>query len=108
MDPLDAIPYVPGPSPPQDGNRAQNFVAGVVAFGLPMVALVLLTVTELSKRPDVAMLWMPVYFTGFGLVVCVLARLGPLRTLVTCLACLWWCVLAGFTLVLADILIFPF
>ena len=108
MDPLDPIPHVPGPRPPEDGNRTQDIAGGMVAFFLPLVAVCLLTVTELSKRPEIAMLWMPVFFTALGLVVCVVARMGPWRTFITSLACLWWCLVAGTTLVVIDILVFPF
>jgi hypothetical protein len=108
MDPLDAVPYAPGPTPPEDGNRTQDIVGGAVAFFLPLTAICLLTVTELSKQPSIAMLWMPIAFTALGLVVCVVVRMGPWRTFITSLACLWWCLVAGTTLVVIDILIFPF
>ena len=108
MDPLDAITHVPGPTPPQDGDRTKDIAGGMVAFFLPLIAVFLLTFTELSKQPDIAMLWMPVVFTTVGLFVCVLSRMGPWRTFITSLACLWWCLVAGTTLVVIDILIFPF
>lgn len=109
MDPTDIFtPIAPGPEPAAGGNRTQNIVAGVVAFGLPVVTMAILTVTDLSKQPIVAMLWLPVVFTALGLVMCVLARMRAWQIFTTSLACLWWCLVAGTALVVIDILIFPF
>jgi hypothetical protein len=45
MDPLDAVPYAPGPEPPRTGDRTQDIAGGVVAFGPPLLVVCLLTVT---------------------------------------------------------------
>ncbi len=89
-------------------TRVDDLASGVVMFGLPVVDLALLTVTDLSKRPDLALLWLPVTFALGGAMVCVLARLGVGRSLVVVLGCIWWCMLAGLALVVIDIMIFPF
>jgi hypothetical protein len=109
MNLFDLIPWtIPGPEPAPGGDLRENVAGGVVVFGLPMVDLLLLTVTDLSKRPDMALLWLPVMFALAGAMVCVLARLSLGRSVVAVLGCIWWCLAAGFTLVVIDILIFPF
>jgi hypothetical protein len=107
MDLFDLMP-APGPDPPRGRNRTEDLAGGVVVFGLPLLALCLLTVTDLSKRPEIAMLWMPAGFTLLGTFICVGARMSLGRSLVALLGCLWWCLLAGTCLVVIDILIFPF
>jgi hypothetical protein len=101
-------PIIPGPEPAKGRNLREDVVGGVVVFGLPALALCLLMFTELSKRPDIAVLWMPVIFTLVGALICVLARMSIGRSIVALLGCLWWCLAVGFTLVVIDILIFPF
>jgi hypothetical protein len=108
MDVLDVIPFPPGPDPPRGRDRRDDLANGAVVFGLPLVELLILTVTDLSKRPEVAMLWLPVLFTLAGAMICVLARVSLGRSVVALLGCLWWCLVAGTTLVVIDILIFPF
>jgi hypothetical protein len=108
MDLFDPVPFPRGPKRPRYGDRRQEVAGGAVAFGLPIVALAILTVTDLSKQPMVAMVWMPAAFTAVGLCVCILTRMRPWRTFTTSLACLWWCLMAGLALVVIDILIFPF
>jgi hypothetical protein len=106
---FDLIPWtVPGPEPAPGRNRTEDIAGGVVVFGFPMVQLLLLTVTDLSKRPDMALLWLPLMFALAGAMVCVLARVSLSRSIVAVLGCIWWCMLAGLTLVVIDILIFPF
>jgi hypothetical protein len=101
-------PVASGPALPKARNRREEIASAVVVFGFPLIALVLLTVTDLSKRPDIAMLWMPVGFSVAGAVICAGVRMGLWRAFVSVLGCLWWCLLAGTALVVIDILIFPF
>ncbi len=108
MDLFD-VPFLPpGPDPPPGRNRAESVVAGVVVFVLPTLYLCLLTFTELTKRPDLAVLWGPAIVSLLGALVCVVARMSLGRAIVTVVGCLWWCLLAGLALVAIDILIFPF
>ena len=109
MDLFDFIPIVPpGPEPKRSDRREENIAGGVVVFGLPTIDLFLLTLTELSKQPRLALLWLPVIFTLFGALICVLVRMSLGRTIVALLGCAFWCLAAGLTLVVIDILIFPF
>jgi hypothetical protein len=109
MDLFDLVPIMPpGPGPAKDGDPREKLAGGVVVFGLPLIDLGLVTVTDLSKRPDLAMLWLPVTFTLIGALVCVLGRVSFRRSLVALLGCLWWCLVAGTCMVVIDILIFPF
>jgi hypothetical protein len=101
-------PVASGPRLPKARDRREEIAGAVVAFGFPLIALVLLTVTELSKQPNIAMLWMPVGFSALGVVICAAVGMRLWRMFVVVLACLWWCLLAGFALVVIDILIFPF
>jgi hypothetical protein len=108
VDIFDAPLPPPGPDPPPGRSLAENVAGGVVVFGLPLVYLCILIATDLTKRPDQALLWGPACFGLAGAVVCVLARLGLGRSIYAVAACLWWCLLAGLSLVVIDILIFPF
>lgn len=108
MNLFDVIPWIPGPEPARGRNRREDVAGGAVVFGLPVVDLFLLTVTDLSKRPDMALLWLPVMFALAGAMVCVLARVSLGRSLVAVLGCIWWCMVAGVTMIAIDILIFPF
>ena len=101
-------PVFPGPEPGKGGTRSESIAGGVVVLGLPLVTLAILTVTELSKRPEIAMLWMPVGFTALGAIICAAVQMNLWRAFVAVLGCLWWCFVAGTTLVVIDILIFPF
>ena len=73
MDFFDFLPIAPGPEPARGGSREENLAGGAVVFGLPLIDLILLTVTDLSKHPNLAL-----------------------------------CLMAGLTMVVIDILIFPF
>lgn len=108
MDLFDFVPAAPGPEPPRGRNRRESVAGGVVVLGIPLVHVALLTVTDLSKRPDLAMLWLPVLFSLAGTFVCVAARVSLGRSLMAVLGCLWWCLLGGTALVVIDIVIFPF
>ena len=108
MDLFDLIPFVPGPEPARGRNVREDVAGGVVVFGLPALALLLLTVTDLSKDPGVALLRLPLAFGLVGALVCGLAPLSLGRLIVAVLACVWWCLVVGLTLVVIDILIFPF
>ena len=109
MNLFDLIPWtIPGPEPAPGRNLTENVAGGVVVFGLPMVDMLLLTVTDFSKRPDLALLWLPVMFALAGAMVCVLARVSLGRSIVAVLGCAWWCLVVGMALIVIDILIFPF
>ena len=107
MDLFDLVP-ISGPEPARGRTRGESVAGGVVVLGLPLVDLLLLTVTDLSKQPSMALLWLPVMFTLAGLAICVLARVSIGRTIVALLGCAFWCLAAGLTLIVIDILIFPF
>lgn len=108
MDLFDLFPVAPGPEPAKGGSTREKLVGGAVVFGLPMLHLCLLTLTELSKRPSLAVLWLPATFAGIGAVACVLARVSLSRAITAVLGCAFWCLLVGLTMVAIDILIFPF
>jgi hypothetical protein len=108
MDLFDLFPVATGPEPAKGGSAREKLVGGAVVFGLPMLHLCLLTLTELSKQPSLAVLWLPATFAGIGALACVLARLSLGRAIVAVLGCLWWCLFVGLALVAIDILIFPF
>ncbi len=107
MDLFDLFPAA-GPEPAKGGSPREQLVGGVVVFGLPTLHLCLLMLTELSKQPALAVLWLPATFSAIGVLVCVLVRLSVGRSIVAVLGCLWWCLLVGLTMVAIDILIFPF
>ncbi|HEX2127277.1 MAG TPA: hypothetical protein VHF45_12050 [Thermoleophilaceae bacterium] len=107
MDVFD-LPIAPGPEPPRGRDRRENVASGIVVFGLPAIYLAVLTVTDLTKQPGLAVLWLPAAIGALGAVVCVLARMGVGRSLVAAVGCLWWCLVAAVTMVAVDILIFPF
>lgn len=107
MDVFD-LPIVPGPEPPRGRDRRENLVAGVVVFALPLVYLFVLALTELTKQPGLAVFQLPLIISALGAVVCVLARMSFVRSIVSVVGCLWWCLVAGVTMVIVDILIFPF
>ena len=101
--------FVPsGPEPASGGSRRESFLGGVVVFGLPLAYLCLLTVTDLSKDPGLALMWFPAGLSLLGVLVCVAGRVGVGRSIVAVVGCLWWCLVAGLTMVVIDILIFPF
>jgi hypothetical protein len=75
---------------------------------MPLVYLLVLTFTELTKQPELAVMQLPLIISAVGAVVCVLARMSFGRSIVAVIGCLWWCLLAGVTMVVVDILIFPF
>lgn len=107
MDVFD-IPIVPGPEPRPGRDRRENLVAGIVVFALPMAYLFVLALTELTKQPGLAVFQLPLIISALGAVVCVFARMSFVRSIVTVVGCLWWCLVAGVTMVVVDILIFPF
>jgi hypothetical protein len=103
------IPIVPPPS----GSRrkltpAEHAASAVCLVVLPLIVLAICTVTDASKDPGVAVLWLPGVAAALAVVVCRLLRTGVGRTLVLTLGCLWWSFCAGVALVVIDILIFPF
>lgn len=108
MDPLDFAPLAPPQGRRRGGDRTENVVAGLVTFGLPLVYLAVLTVTDLTKRPGLAVLYLPAFIAAAGALVCIGGRVGLRRSVVTVAGCLWWCVVAAVTMVAVDILIFPF
>lgn len=107
MDFFD-LPIVPGPEPSRGRDRRQNIVAGIVVFALPLLYLFVLAVTELTKQPGLAVFQLPLIISALGAVVCVLVRMSFGRSIVSVVGCLWWCTVAGVTMALVDILIFPF
>jgi hypothetical protein len=107
MDAFD-LPIAPGPERPRGRDRRENLAAGLVVFGLPSIYLAVLTVTDLTKQPGLAVLWLPAAIAALGAVVCVLARMSVGRSIATVVGCLWWCLVAAVTMVAVDILIFPF
>ena len=107
MDWFD-IPIVPGPGPGRDLSPSETAAALVCLVLLPLVDLGLVTVTDLSKRPDVAMLWLPGVFTALAVLVCRGLRIGAGRSIANAVGCLWWCFLASAALVVIDVLVFPF
>lgn len=107
VDLFDLVP-APGPEPAPGGTRREDLLGGLVVFGLPSIYLCILTFTEPTKDPGRALLWWPVGFTLLGVVVCVAGRVRLGRSIVAVVGCLWWCLAAGLTMVVIDILIFPF
>jgi hypothetical protein len=107
MDLFDLFP-VAGPEPAKGGSPREKVAGGVVVFGLPMIHLGLMTVTELSKHPKLAVIWLPLTYTMIGALICIGARMNLGRAIVAVLGCAWWCLFVGLTLVVIDILIFPF
>jgi hypothetical protein len=105
MDWFDPIVAPRGPA--RKLTPAENAAAMICLVAFPVVDLCLLF-TDLSKRPDIAMLWMPGIFTAAAIVVCVALRVHPWRAFTIVLGCLWWCFVASTTMVVIDILIFPF
>ena len=108
MDPFDAVPIVPPAQEPRGRDRGENLAAGIVVFGLPLVYLLVLTFTDLTKQPGLAVLWLPAGISVLGAVVCAAARVSLGRSIMTVAGCLWWCLLAAVAMVAIDILIFPF
>jgi hypothetical protein len=107
MDAFDL--FVPsGPEPASGGSRRESFLGGVVVFGLPLAYLILLTVTDLTKDPGLALLKFPTALTALGALVCALGGVSFRRSFVAVVGCLWWCLVAGLTMVVIDIMIFPF
>jgi hypothetical protein len=107
MDLFDLLP-VAGPEPAKGGSPREKVAGVVVVFGLPMIHLALLTVTELSKKPSLAVFWLPLTYVLIGALVCMGVRMNLGRAIVALLGCAFWCLLVGLTLVAIDILIFPF
>jgi hypothetical protein len=107
MDIFD-IPVVPPGRERQRPDRRQDLPAGIVVFAFPAIYLAVLTVTELTKHPGLALLWFPAGISALGAAVCILTRMSVGRSIVAVIGCLWWCLVAGLTMVVIDILIFPF
>lgn len=107
MDVFD-LPIAPGPEPQQGRGRSENLAAGIVVFGLPALYLLVLAVTDLTKQPGLAVLWLPAGIGALGALVCVVARMSVGRSIVSVVGCLWWSLVAAVTMVAIDILIFPF
>ena len=107
MDFFDFLP-APGPEPASGGTPKENRLGGLVVFGLPLLYFGILIVTDVTKDPGLALMWFPAGFTALGLLVCILGRVRFGRSLVAVVGCLWWCLVGGLTMVVIDILIFPF
>jgi hypothetical protein len=108
VDPLDLVPIVPPGREPRERDRGEDLAAAIVVFGLPLVYLLVLTFTDLTKQPSPAVLWLPAGISVLGAAICVAARVSLGRSIVTVVGCLWWCLVAAVAMVAIDILIFPF
>ncbi len=107
MNLFDDIPI--GPSGPKRNlTPAENIAAAICFLLLPTAVVGLLMVTDLSKRPDIAMLWIPSVSAALAIVVCAALSVRFGRALMTVLGTVWWCFAAGTTMVVIDILVFPF
>ncbi|HEX8745201.1 MAG TPA: hypothetical protein VF712_18900 [Thermoleophilaceae bacterium] len=108
MDIFD-LPFLPGPRPPRGGGDPRDeLVGGAVAVGLPLIYLCVLIPTDLTKQPDLAVLWLPVGLGLVGAAICLLTRISLGRAIVAVLSCMWWSLVAALTMVVVDILVFPF
>jgi hypothetical protein len=105
---LLVCPGDPRPEPPRGRTGGHKLAEAVVSFGLPLIYLTLLTVTELTKRPEISVLYGPLAVGALGALICLLTRPRVGRAIVAVISCAWWCLLAGVTMVAIDILIFPF
>src|SRR3712207_4716664 len=108
MDLFDLVPPPTGPEPKPAASKRADLLAGLVVVGLPALYLCVLIPTQPALRPDLAVLWGPVLLGLVGALVCVLGRLGLRRSVVATAGCLWWSLVAGVTMVVVDIIIFPF
>jgi hypothetical protein len=102
------IPIVPPPGPRRKLALAEHAAAAVSLVVLPLIVLGICTVTDVTKDPGVAVLWLPGIAAASALVVSLALRMSVGRSIFLGLGCLWWSFVAGITLVVIDILIFPF
>jgi hypothetical protein len=88
--------------------RNESIAAALALLVLPAIDFCLLTFSELSKSPSVSLFWLPSTFTALSVLVCIRARVSAGPAIMLVLGCAFWCLVCGLTLVVIDILIFPF